>query len=91
MGDEHHLFGHCGGSYRGIFIGIPSIAVSLAGEALSHYETAAQVVARLVRRFAKQPISQPWLFNVNVPDVPHQQLQGMEVTRLGKAATRLSP
>jgi 5'-nucleotidase len=31
-----------------------------------------------------QTNSHPWLLNVNVPDVPYEQLQGMEVTRLGK-------
>ncbi|HZW87205.1 MAG TPA: 5'/3'-nucleotidase SurE [Gallionella sp.] len=84
MGDDTIYSGTVAAATEGFLLGIPSIAVSLAGEALSHYETAAQVVARLVQRFAKQAHSQPWLLNVNVPDVPHQQLQGMEVTRLGK-------
>jgi len=37
-----------------------------------------------VQRFAEQKHSHPWLLNVNVPDVPHEQLRGIAVTRLGK-------
>jgi 5'-nucleotidase len=49
-----------------------------------NYETAAKVAAELVQRFANRKHSHPWLLNVNVPDVPHDQLQGLSVTRLGK-------
>jgi 5'-nucleotidase len=37
-----------------------------------------------VQRFAVQTERKPWLLNVNVPDVPYQELQGKVVTRLGK-------
>ena len=37
-----------------------------------------------MQRFKQQTNSQPWLLNVNVPDVAHDRLQGIEVTRLGK-------
>ncbi len=84
MGDDTIYSGTVAAATEGFLLGIPSIAVSLAGEKLMHYETAAQVVVKLVQRFIQQPHSQPWLLNVNVPDVPQQQLQGMEVTRLGK-------
>jgi len=65
-------------------LGIPSIAVSLAGTNLSHYDTAAQVVVELVRRFQSNQQHQPWLLNVNVPDVPYAALKGVQVTRLGR-------
>jgi 5'-nucleotidase len=32
----------------------------------------------------KEANPHPWLLNVNVPDIPYEELQGMEVTRLGK-------
>ncbi len=84
MGDDTIYSGTVAAATEGFLLGIPSLAVSLAGEKLTHYETAAQVVVQLVQRFARKSHSQPWLLNVNVPDVPQQQLQGMEVTRLGK-------
>ncbi len=38
----------------------------------------------LVQQFEKRTHTLPWLLNVNVPDIPYEQLQGREVTRLGK-------
>jgi len=84
MGDDTIYSGTVAAATEGFLLGIPSIAVSLAGKELANYETAARVVTELVQRFAQQTHSQPWLLNVNVPDVPHDQLQGIAVTRLGK-------
>lgn len=84
MGDDTLYSGTVAAATEGFLLGIPSIAVSLVGKEFTHYETAARVAAELVQRFAGQTHSHPWLLNVNVPDVPHGQLQGMEVTRLGK-------
>jgi 5'-nucleotidase len=84
MGDDTIYSGTVAAAMEGFLLGIPSIAVSLVSKDFVHYKTAAQVAVELVQRFAKQKHSHPWLLNVNVPDVPHDQLQGMEVTRLGK-------
>ena len=56
----------------------------LAGKGLANYATAARVVADLVRQFEKRIHTHPWLLNVNVPDIAYEQLQGTQVTRLGK-------
>ncbi|MCH2221577.1 MAG: 5'/3'-nucleotidase SurE, partial [Dechloromonas sp.] len=39
---------------------------------------------QLVERFILQPMKDPVLLNVNVPDIPYSELKGMEVTRLGR-------
>ena len=84
MGDDTIYSGTVAAATEGFLLGIPSIAVSLEGKEFVYYETAARVAVELVQRFATQKHSQPWLLNVNVPDVPHDQLQGIAVTRLGK-------
>ena len=84
MGDDTIYSGTVAAATEGFLLGIPSIAVSLAGKELKHYATAARVVVDLVHRFEKNTHAQPWLLNVNVPDIPYEQLQGIEVTRLGK-------
>ncbi len=84
MGDDTIYSGTVAAATEGFLLGIPSIAVSLVGSELMYYETAARVTADLVRRFQKNIHAQPWLLNVNVPDVPHAELQGIVVTRLGK-------
>ncbi|CAH1906134.1 broad specificity 5'(3')-nucleotidase and polyphosphatase [Candidatus Nitrotoga sp. HW29] len=84
MGDDTIYSGTVAAATEGFLLGIPSIAVSLASRELAHYDTAARVVANLVQQFEKRTHSLPWLLNVNVPDIPYDQLQGREVTRLGK-------
>jgi 5'/3'-nucleotidase len=84
MGDDTIYSGTVAAATEGFLLGIPSIAVSLAGDKLLHYETAARVTTDLVKRFAGNTHEQAWLLNVNVPDIPYEQLQNVEVTRLGK-------
>jgi 5'-nucleotidase len=85
MGDDTLYSGTVAAATEGYLLGIPSIAVSLVGrEDRSHFATAARVAADLVRRFQQDPIREPVLLNVNVPDLPYEALQGVEVTRLGK-------
>ena len=84
MGDDTMYSGTVAAATEGFLLGIPSIAVSLEGKKLEHYATAAQVAVDLVQRFAQRTHTHPWLLNVNVPDIPYEQLLGMEVTRLGK-------
>jgi 5'-nucleotidase len=84
MGDDTIYSGTVAAATEGFLLGIPAIAVSLAGKELAHYETAARVINELVQRFQKNIHAHPWLLNVNVPDVPYDQLQGRLVTRLGK-------
>lgn len=84
MGDDTIYSGTVAAATEGFLLGIPAIAVSLVGKELAHYETAAHVIAELVQRFQKNTHAHPWLLNVNVPDVPYDQLQGRLVTRLGK-------
>jgi 5'-nucleotidase len=58
--------------------------VSLVGSEFAHYATAARVARELVERIRREPMPEPVLLNVNVPDVPFEQLAGLEVTRLGR-------
>jgi 5'-nucleotidase len=83
-GDDTIYSGTVAAATEGFLLGIPSIAVSLVGKKHMHFETAAKIAVELVQRFAKQKHTHPWLLNVNVPDISYDQLQGIEVTRLGK-------
>ena len=83
LGDDVIYSGTVAAAMEGRFLGRPSMAVSLAGENPSHYETAAKVVENLMERLLSDPIDSELLLNVNVPDAPFEQLQGFEVTRLG--------
>jgi len=84
MGDDTIYSGTVAAATEGFLLGIPSIAVSLASKSEGNYATAARVTGELVRRFQQRALMQPILFNVNVPDVPHDELRGIKVTRLGR-------
>jgi len=84
MGDDTIYSGTVAAATEGFLLGIPSIAVSLASKAAGNYPTAAQAVCDMVQRFRRRPIAVPVLLNINVPDVPADQLAGTVVTRLGR-------
>ena len=48
------------------------------------FNTAGRVARELVQRFSDTPFAEPILLNVNVPDVPYEELRGIQVTRLGR-------
>lgn len=84
MGDDTLYSGTVGAAMEGFLLGIPSIAISMSQHQSTHFETAAKVAVELVQQHQTQPPAKPMLLNVNVPDIPYEQLQGKMVTRLGK-------
>ena len=84
MGDDTIYSGTVAAATEGYLLGIPSIAISLTSFEGKNFATAGRVARELVERFIKQPITEPILLNVNVPDIPYGELNGREVTRLGR-------
>ncbi|MBU1215457.1 MAG: 5'/3'-nucleotidase SurE [Gammaproteobacteria bacterium] len=84
MGDDTIYSGTVAAATEGFLLGVPSIAISMAKHDPENFDTAGKVAVELVQRFMRETRPHPWLLNVNVPDIPYEQLQGMEVTRLGK-------
>jgi 5'-nucleotidase len=84
MGDDTIYSGTVAAATEGFLLGIPSIAISLASKSSGNYATAARVACELFERFRDRPVTAAMLLNVNVPDVPYDQLLGREVTRLGR-------
>ncbi len=84
MGDDTIYSGTVAAATEGFLLGVPSIAVSMASHEAKHYATAARVAAELVQRHQRNPLTTPILLNVNVPDLPYEELAGFEITRLGK-------
>jgi len=84
LGDDVIYSGTVAAAIEGRFLGLPAIAVSLAGDNPVNYETAAQVTVSLIEKLQKDPLPADTILNVNVPDVPWDQLTGMEATRLGR-------
>ena len=81
LGDDVIYSGTVAAAMEGRFLGLPTIAVSLVGH--KHFETAARVATELVQRLEKDPLPKEFIFNVNVPDVPYEEMAGIRVCRLG--------
>ena len=81
LGDDALYSGTIAAAMEGRFLGLPAITVSLAGE--QHYQTAVQVVELLINHLQSIELPTNTILNVNVPDLPYEQLQGFVTTRLG--------
>ncbi len=84
LGDDVIYSGTVAAAMEGRFLGLPAMAVSLAGERQVHYETAAQVVLQLLGKIKHHSFPVDTILNVNVPDLPLEQLRGIHATRLGR-------
>ncbi len=85
LGDDTLYSGTVAAAIEGRFLGLPTVAFSLCMEPDSgrHFDTAARVAHSLVGRLLEQPLERGITLNVNVPDVPFDELKGIRATRLG--------
>ena len=88
LGDDTIYSGTVAAAMEGRFLGLPTIAVSLVGKTLvgaqlTHFETAARVAVELVQKIERAGLAPDTVLNVNVPDLPYEDLQGIRATRLG--------
>jgi len=84
MGDDTIYSGTVAAATEGFLLGIPSIAISMVSISRGNFATAARVALDIVKHNMDHKFHVPILLNVNVPDIPYDQLTGMEVTRLGR-------
>jgi len=83
LGDDIIYSGTVAAATEGRHLGLPAIAVSLVNEGRFHYETAARVVRVLLESTSPDSLGPRCILNVNVPDLPWDELAGFRVTRLG--------
>ncbi len=83
LGDDVIYSGTVAAAMEGRFLGLPTIAVSLVGHRLQHFDTAARVVTDMVTGLGGSMLSSDVILNVNVPDLPYDKLQGVRAARLG--------
>jgi len=83
LGDDVIYSGTVAAALEGRFLGLPTIAVSLVGHNLRHFDTAGRVAAELVEKIERAGLAPDIVLNVNVPDRPYDELKGILATRLG--------
>jgi len=77
LGDDVIYSGTVAAAMEGRFLGLPAIAVSMVGRSGAHFETAARVVLDLLLKLKSHPLPTDTILNVNVPDVPYEQLAAL--------------
>jgi 5'-nucleotidase len=83
MGDDTLYSGTVAAATEGFLFGVPAIAFSQVERDWAHLDAAAKVAKEIVqRRF--DTLHKPYLFNVNIPNLPYEQLGTIVPTRLGK-------
>ena len=84
MGDDTIYSGTVGAAMEGYLFGIPSIAFSQVHHGWEHLDAAARVAREVVERVIARPPTEPFLLNVNIPNLPYEHIRGHRATRLGK-------
>ncbi|HEY0199085.1 MAG TPA: 5'/3'-nucleotidase SurE [Rhodanobacter sp.] len=86
LGDDVIYSGTVSAAMEGRFLGLPAIAVSLVTQDHKgvNYDSAAKAVLLLMQRLLVDPLPADTILNVNVPDRPWSEIEGFEVTRLGR-------
>jgi 5'-nucleotidase len=91
MGDDTIYSGTVGAAMEGYLFGIPALAFSQTEKGWQHLDAAArrarEIVAQMVEHRASLTAGQasaPWLLNVNIPNLPLDQLKSVKVCRLGR-------
>jgi len=91
LGDDVTYSGTVSAAMEGTLLGIPSLAFSqpdldraLHAQGLYHFKTAARFALRLARLVLERGLEKGRFLNVNIPNCPHEDIQGVRITCLGK-------
>jgi 5'-nucleotidase len=83
MGDDTLYSGTVAAATEGFLFGIPAIAFSQASHGWENIDAAARLARDIVQRRFEQ-LERPFLLNVNIPNLPYEQLTRIVATRLGR-------
>lgn len=81
LGDDVLYSGTVAAAMEGRFLVNTPIAISLCGH--QHFDTAGRMLVELLPILEQISLPRYSVININIPDVPYDQLQGIAVTRLG--------
>jgi len=85
MGEDVLYSGTVAAAMEGTILGIPAIAVSYSSRAADRIPGYADVLADLIGALVQRSdFPEETFFNINLPDVPVDELQGVRVTTLGR-------
>lgn len=83
LGDDILYSGTVAAAIEGRHLGYPAVALSMVGDNIQHYETAAIIARKLVLQLSQIALPAQTILNINIPDLEIEKIEGFEVTRLG--------
>lgn len=83
LGDDVLYSGTVAAATEGRFASGPSFAFSLVSKSTKYLATAAYYAKKIVKEYAKLDLPKHTVLNVNIPDLPLDQVNGIQLTRLG--------
>jgi len=84
LGEDVHISGTVGAALQGYFRGFPAMAISAPRENTKCLDTAARVAAILATKIVATSLPTKILLNVNLPDLPPPEINGVKITRLAR-------
>ena len=84
LGDDITYSGTVSAAMEGTLLGVPSIAVSLAGRDDFNFETACEYCLEIAKWVLENKLPKDTLLNVNVPCLQKSEIKGIMITRQGK-------
>lgn len=84
LGAEVLYSGTVAAAMEGAFLNVPSVAISLAAKTREkHYGVAADFLASFLKVYPKAHLGSRTLLNINVPNLPAEQIKEIRITELG--------
>jgi 5'-nucleotidase len=86
MGDDTIYSGTVGAAMEAYLMGIPAIAFSQVDRGWGYIDDAADFARDFVLSMMSHTFkdNQPWLLNVNIPNLPRNELKPVKICRLGR-------
>lgn len=89
LGDDVHYSGTVAAAREASLRGVPALAVSMdtptgRRDRDRHWDSAARLAVHVARMTLSNPVPPQCVLNLNVPDVPGDQLTQLHITRLGR-------
>lgn len=85
LGEDVYISGTVGAAMQGYFRGLPALAISAPPSSPAGMSAAARIAAILAQKMADSPPARLFL-NVNVPDLPLENIKGVSITRLARSS-----
>jgi 5'-nucleotidase len=85
MGEDVLYSGTVAAAMEGTILGIPAIAVSYSSRAAHRIPGYSPILSELIGALIRRPeFPSETFFNINLPDIPAEELKGVRVTTLGR-------